>query len=110
MNPQDFQDFHFIRPLWLLGILPALLLVSYYLFRKSQLLNWQNAINKQLLEHLIEDSRQSNPRWPWLVLLIAWLISCIALAGPSWEKIPQPVHQKKRCPGYHSRPFTVNVR
>ncbi len=95
MNFTELQAFHFLRPEWLLGLLPALLLVSYYWARRSQLVNWQGAINKKLLEHLIEDSRQGNPRWPWLLLFFAWLLACLALSGPSWEKIPQPVHQKQ---------------
>jgi len=32
----------------------------------------------------------------WLLLLI-WLISLIALAGPSWQRLPQPVFQLKKA-------------
>ena len=95
MSMQDLAQFHFLRPLWILAILPALLLCWFFWRQKNRAINWRGAINPALLNHLLEDSQHSNPRWPWLLLLCAWLISCLAMAGPSWQKLPQPVHQKQ---------------
>jgi Ca-activated chloride channel family protein len=88
-------DFHFIRPLWLLMIVPAIALAIWLWRQKSQQASWRQAIAPALLEHLIEGSNQGLARWPWQLLLAGWLISCIALAGPAWQKLPQPVHQKQ---------------
>jgi Ca-activated chloride channel homolog len=92
--PMTLSQFHFLRPMWLLAAIPALLLAWYFWQQKSSAVNWYGAINKQLLEHLLEASPNNTVRWPWFVLLLTWTVAIIALAGPTWEKIPQPVHQK----------------
>jgi Ca-activated chloride channel family protein len=89
------EQFHFLRPLWLLSLLPACLLVFYFWRQKSSAANWHGAIDSQLLDHLIEGGSSRTARWPWLVLLACWLIAALALAGPSWKQLPQPIHQKQ---------------
>ncbi|WP_339669727.1 VWA domain-containing protein [Dasania marina] len=94
----NLAQFHFLRPLWLLAIPAGLLLVIIFWRRKSSALNWGQAINPSLLSHLIAAGQDkiSNPnRWPWLVLFCAWLIAALAMAGPTWQKLPQPVHERQ---------------
>lgn len=91
----NLEYFHFLRPWWLLAILPACFLSYYFWQRKSSALNWRGAIDAQLLSHLIEGKQTRAARWPWLILFSAWLLAITALAGPSWEKLPQPVHQRQ---------------
>lgn len=86
--------FHFLRPLWLLAIIPALLIVVLLWQRKSSAANWRSAIAAELIDHLLESTQQLRTRWPWL-LLIGWLLAVFALAGPTSEKLPQPVLQKR---------------
>jgi Ca-activated chloride channel homolog len=93
MNPL-FAQFHFLRPLWLLAIVPALVLAFALWRRKSSAANWRAAIAPELIDHLLESVRQLRPQWPWL-LFAGWLIAAFALAGPTWEKLPQPVLQKR---------------
>ena len=95
MSFHDIAQFHFLRPIWLTALLPAFILWLCFWHQKNRAINWRGAIDPNLLGHLLEDSGRSSPRWPWLLLLLAWLLSCIAMAGPSWQKIPQPVHQKQ---------------
>lgn len=87
-------QFHFLRPLWLLAIIPALLLVALLWKCKGSAANWRAAIAPDLIEYLLESTQQLRPRWPWL-LLFGWLLAVFALAGPTWEKLPQPVLQKR---------------
>ncbi len=89
------EHFHFLRPLWLLAVIPAGLLASFFWRQRSNAINWRGAIDQQLLGHLVEANHSRAARWPWILLFIAWLISAIALAGPSWNKLPQPVHQRQ---------------
>ena len=87
---------HFLRPLWLLAILPALLLTAYFWWQQHDIgTSWRNAIDPELLGHLTEEAKHSNPRWLWILLFIGWLIASIALAGPSWERLPQPLQQRQ---------------
>lgn len=86
--------FHFLRPLWLLAVIPVLLLAVLLLKRKSSAANWRAAIAPDLIDYLLESTQQIRSRWPWL-LLAGWLLAVFALAGPTWEKLPQPVVQKR---------------
>ena len=91
------SDFHFLRPWWLLAVLPAALLTGlFYLYRTSGS-SWQRAIDSELLKQLLdrEPGRLSTVT-PW-VLLLAWLLACLAMAGPVWRQLPQPVHEKKEA-------------
>jgi Ca-activated chloride channel family protein len=96
MNAQlILQQFHFLRPEWLLAIIPAAILALFFWQQRSSAVNWRGAINPQLLDHLIDGGSTKVARWPWLLLLLAWLIASIAMAGPTWTKLPQPIHKKQ---------------
>jgi len=86
--------FHFIRPLWLLAIIPLLLLAASLLAAQLRNKRWSEVIDPDLLEHLLDTSATVKKRWPIYILGMAWMISCVALAGPSWQKLPQPVEKK----------------
>jgi Ca-activated chloride channel family protein len=84
------DDFHFIRPLWLLLAVPALLL-GYGLWRnQDQTAAWRQVIDQHLLEHLIVGESARSRLRPIHLLLVTWLICTIALAGPSWRLEPSP--------------------
>lgn len=90
---EHLDQFHFIRPLWLLAILPALIVAVALLRANLGKSNWSGIIAPHLLQHLIDkpsDTKGFNPLW---LLLPVWLLVCIALAGPTWSKINQPLKQ-----------------
>ncbi|MFT3931458.1 MAG: VWA domain-containing protein [Spongiibacteraceae bacterium] len=87
-------QFHWLRPWWLLALIPALLLAIMLWKRQSSAANWRAAIAPDLIDYLLEPTQQIRSHWPWL-LFAGWLLSIIALAGPTWEKLPQPVLQKR---------------
>jgi Ca-activated chloride channel family protein len=62
--------------------------------RKSSAANWRAAIAPDLIDYLLEPAQQTRQHWPWL-LFAGWLLATLALAGPTWEKLPQPVLQKR---------------
>lgn len=88
-------DFHFLRPLWLLAILPCALLLwaLWYYYRPRG--NWQQIIDSELLPSLTGDSASQASRAPLVLAAIAWFIAIVALAGPSWQQLPQPSYQKQ---------------
>ena len=89
-----FAQFHFLRPWWLLLLIPALTLALLLWRQRSSGANWRRAIAPELIDYLIEPAREQQRRWPWLVL-VAWSLAIVAIAGPAWEKMPQPVLQKR---------------
>ena len=86
-----WELFHFLRPAWLLLLLPAGLIAWSILQRQDPMRSWQAVIAPELLEHLAirKEERRSRLR-PVYGLAAAWLFGILALAGPSWEKEPTP--------------------
>lgn len=83
-------DFHFIRPFWLLSLLPLLLVWWGLVRRRDQVRRWQTMIEPHLLKHLLVGEQRKNLLRPINLLLILWLTTVIALAGPTWQKEPSP--------------------
>lgn len=90
-----FNDFHFLRPLWLLALIPALLFCLALWRINTVMTAWDRAIDKSLLPFLLDRSKSAAQRTPLYLLLGVWILSSIALAGPVWEQLPQPVQQRQ---------------
>jgi Ca-activated chloride channel family protein len=79
-----FKLLHFLHPLWLLA-LPALWGLAFWMgWHKQADGAWPQVIDAQLLPalRLQSDNRGGSP-WPLLVL--AWTLAVVALAGPAWQ-------------------------
>ncbi len=89
------QQLHLLRPAWLLALLPLALLCGWLMrHHGTPDTAWQRAIDPDLLPHLL-DSETGRPRRLPLLLGAGWLLAAVALAGPVWEKLPQPVLQQR---------------
>ncbi len=90
-------DFHWLRPEWLFAI-PLLLLVVALLARgKLGSGNWATVIDAALMPYVLsrDPGRGSDYRW-WLMGLGA-VIATLALAGPAWQRIEQPVFRAEQA-------------
>lgn len=86
------EAFHFLRPVWLLLLLPAAGVVASMLRRQDPATAWRGVIEPNLLEHLVVRGAAGRGRLrPALVMAAAWLVGIAALAGPAWEKEPNPL-------------------
>ena len=86
-----FETIHFIRPLWLL-LLPLAALLPWLWHRSRRPAgDWSRVCDAHLLRWLSVEQGQSGRRraGPWLAAL-ALLLVILALAGPSWQKLPDP--------------------
>lgn len=87
------HDFHFIRPMWLLALVPLLILfIAVRKFRAKQS-GWQQVIAPHLYRHLVTGENKPAKQPPLWLLFWCWSLATIALAGPTWERLPQPVFQ-----------------
>ncbi len=93
----SLSAFHFLRPLWLLGIIPVLLLGWQLWQSQNKSGQWQILIPAHLLEHLLEGEQQTRSRFPAIITVIAGLITVLALSGPTWRQLNTPV-EKSRAP------------
>lgn len=86
--------FHFLRPWWLLAAVPVLWAAWRWSTRSGAGSHWEARIAPELLAVLLEPgSRGPARRLPWLVAAaLLWAVA--ALAGPAWERLPQPVEKR----------------
>ena len=91
------SQFHFLRPWWLIALAPVVFISLFLWYQKHNARSWQQIIAPELLQHLLDGQTTRISPWKLLVLLFAWIISCIALAGPSWEKRPVAVEQNQQA-------------
>jgi Ca-activated chloride channel family protein len=92
---EALSNFHFLRPLWLCALIPAALLYWKAWRQLQSGRGWQSAIASELLPHMLTSGHKQRRPGPILALGLAWILGCLAMAGPSWEKIPQPVQRKE---------------
>jgi len=89
-----FSNFHFIRPLFLLALIPSVLLGVALLRQQQKAVQWQTFIAPHLLKFLVDGSANKLKRLPIFALIGLWSLAALALAGPAWTKLPQPVHKE----------------
>lgn len=85
------SEFHFLRPWWFLALAPALLLLAALWRSRAEGSAWQAVIDRQLLARLWLEPPGVRSRLPLLILGLGWLLAILALAGPVWERQPEPV-------------------
>jgi Ca-activated chloride channel homolog len=85
------SEFHFIRPYWLLALLPYLILLVLLVRSKLSHGNWTAVCDAALLPFLLQDKVVAQSRWPLATGAIAAFLAIVALAGPTWERLPTPV-------------------
>lgn len=89
-------DFHFLRPAWLLALAALPLLWLALARRGANAGAWRGAVDAHLLAHLLADEpAHARSRWPLWLAALAWILACLALAGPAWERLPQPLFQNR---------------
>jgi Ca-activated chloride channel family protein len=83
-------ELQFLRPFWLLGLLPAVAVWWLLWRRQDPLAYWQRVIDRHLLQHLVVGDDGSRGLRPIHLLLVIWILSFVAVAGPSWRMQPSP--------------------
>src|SRR5690554_6594668 len=83
--------FHFLRPWWLLALLPLLILLPAWRKQLARTRSLKTIVAPHLLAVLSEPSKQQSKSMLWLAAT-CWIIASLAAAGPSWLKIPVPTY------------------
>lgn len=87
----NLTELHFIRPYWLLSLIPYLVILSVLLKNKLQQGNWTQVCDAELLPYLLQQKAVKQSRLPLTAGALAGLLSIVALAGPTWQRLPSPV-------------------
>lgn len=85
-----WSSFHFLRPLLLWLLIPAGLLLYFWLNNTSRQDGWQQSCDPELLQAMQIQSASRATRWTWLYWPIT-LLTILALAGPAVRQLPVPM-------------------
>lgn len=88
-------DFHFLRPWWLLTLIPVVIITWWAWRHAHEKQGWSKIIPAHLQAILLPRNGQRSGRFQLMLVGLALSCSALALAGPAWQKLPQPVYQLK---------------
>ena len=92
---EHLSEFHFIRPWWLLVLLSIPLVIWLHSKLKSVSNSWSRVLSNDLYNALIESpTGRSKVGSYWIPVLVV-VIAAFSLAGPTYERLPQPVEVKQ---------------
>ncbi len=88
-------EFHFLRPFWLLAFIPLALFLRWLAGRGRAGGAWETVCEPALLPYILAASGGRPGKTPLVLLALAATLAIIALAGPTWERLPRPALQKQ---------------
>ncbi len=88
-------DFHFVRPLWFLALIPLAWVIWRMGRRAVEEGGWAGVIDKALVPYVLVSGEDRSDHWPRILIGLLGVFAIIALAGPVWEKLPQPVYHSQ---------------
>ena len=89
------QQLHFLPPEAFYAFVPLLLFVVLYLTSKATSRSWKAVCDDRLLPYILTAGGKKSGMLPMVLIMLASSLSIIALAGPVWEKLPQPVFREE---------------
>jgi Ca-activated chloride channel homolog len=84
------SDFHFLRPWWLIAVVPAAVLAWRLWAAEDTGRTWRKLVAPHLLPHLLTGREERRWLRPAAALFAGWLLAAVALAGPTWQREPAP--------------------
>ena len=90
-------NFHWLRPDWLWA-LPLIGLMTYALGRRQLAPgSWQRIIDPALAPYILSRTQIKGLTYRWWLILIGGVLAVTALAGPSWNRVEQPVFRSEQA-------------
>jgi Ca-activated chloride channel family protein len=89
------QYFHFLRPEWLLVIIPIIVIFRALSHRDDSLAMWRKFMSPQILKQLTVAGNSAHKFAPRQVTWITSLFMVIVLAGPTWQQQASPFTEDK---------------
>ena len=88
------QQFHFLRPWWLLALTALPLIAWIGIRRNAAEQELSRLVDAELLPHLLR-GRAGHRRLPLWLFAMGWILAALALAGPTWNRVSQPLYASR---------------
>lgn len=88
-------EFHFIRPYWLLAFVPFVVFLVWFARRSLAIRRWRDVVDPALMPHMLIGAGHGTRRRLTGALGLTGALMILALAGPAWERMPQPVFRSQ---------------
>ena len=90
-------DFQFLRPEWLWAI-PVVIAVTWLIaHRRLGPGSWQNVVDPALAPHVLTSAAKRGFDSRWWLLGLTGIVAAVALAGPAWQRVEQPVFRSDQA-------------
>jgi Ca-activated chloride channel family protein len=90
-------EFHFLRPEWLLAI-PVIVVLAVLLARRQLGAgHWRDVVDPELMPYVLSRTPGRGVDWRWWMLGVAGIVASVAMAGPAWERVEQPVFRAEQA-------------
>jgi len=90
-------EFHFLRPEWLWALPVVIAMTAMLARRKLAPGSWQSVIDPALAPYILSTGQISKLTYRWWLTLIGGILAAVALAGPSWNRVEQPVFRSEQA-------------
>ena len=85
-----WQEFHFLRPWVLLGLIIPLI-IGFKIWKSGRIQSsWAKVCDENLLEYLLVKGQNQQRKLPIILALIISSLIILAVSGPTWEKKENP--------------------
>ncbi len=90
-------DFHWLRADWLWA-LPLVALLSFALARRALAPgSWQRVVDPALAPYVLSHAASKRYGYRWWLLSLGGALAILSLAGPSWDRLEQPVFRSEQA-------------
>ena len=87
---EALHQFHFLEPIWLLGLLALPFVIWFGARGDASRGALSRLVDPELLPHLVSGASQRT-RLPSMLLAAGWTLGVLALAGPTWSRVAEPM-------------------
>lgn len=93
--PDAWVALHWLRPQWLWALLALPVLIMVWHARRRRASVWRGVVDPHLLPQLLDHRGESRGQIAAGVGALAYVVAILALAGPSWRQVEQPLWQSR---------------
>jgi Ca-activated chloride channel family protein len=90
-------EFHFLRPDWLWALPLVILATALLAHRRLAAGSWRNVVSPALAPFVLSHSQNKQGQYRWWLLGLGGVLAVVALAGPAWQRIEQPVFRSDQA-------------